>query len=304
MIPWKFSFWTPGSPPSDDGATFGCASHGLAAPGIWSAPEDSKALFASQSFQGEVIAGNYAEVLERLADLSYLPKAAIILFSRGAGAEAFLKQWQAGFPSVPVAGGAAASAPGEERGQLLPAAEDVALLLLSKGLWKSESLNVHEASGETWEFQSSDTRTITHLRRSTEGAWEHAWNPAAWEFRNLQHFCGRTAQDCESITFSDANGRNLHCSISGTSLQVGADLPADGLLILRTISPPEVTEKLRQFCAEPNTLVFGCAGLRSLLEVPFEIGSGSLAGFMFGELITLQGEPLFGNLMASRLREA
>lgn len=60
-------------------------------------------------------------------------------------------------------------------------------------------------------------------------------------------------------------------------------------------------EKFRQFCGEPNAAVFGCAGLRSLLDAPLEPGPGSVAGFMFGELVTLAGQPQFGNLMAVRL---
>jgi hypothetical protein len=297
MKPWKFTFWTPGHAPLDDGATFGCASHGLAATNIWSAPGDSKAVFASTALQGEVIAGTHDEVLERLRHISFAPKAAIILFARGAGAEAFLRHWETLLPSVPVVGGAAACGLGEERGELLPASEDVAVLLISEEKWTAESLNVHDTHGETWEFQSSAPRTITHLRRS--GAAE--WQLAAKAFHALQIACGRTAQDCESITFSDAEGRNLHCSVSGTSLRVGADLPAKRLLMLRTISPPEVAERLRRFCAKPNTLVFGCAGLRSLLAAPLEVARGTITGFMFGELVILAGKPRFGNLMAARL---
>jgi hypothetical protein len=300
MKPWKISFWTPGNAPTDNGFTFGCASHGLISSGIWSAPEDSKAVFAANSFQGEVIAGSHGEVLERLRQISFVPKAAIIIFTRGAGAEAFLKQWHALLPLIPVVGGAAACSLGEEGGELLPAAEDVSVLLISEGSWKAETLNVHDTSGQAWEFRASGSRIITHLRRS--GTTE--WQAAAGAFRSLQIACGRTKEDCESITFSDAKGRNLHCSISGSSLHIGADLPAEGLLILRTVSRAAAAEKLRQFCAESNAIVFGCAGLRTLLDEPFEVGTCTLTGFMFGELVTFEKAPWFGNLMATRLLAA
>ena len=48
-------------------------------------------------------------------------------------------------------------------------------------------------------------------------------------------------------------------------------------------------------------IAFGCAGLRSLFEAPLPVASGTLVGFMFGELVTLGGCPQFGNLMAARL---
>jgi hypothetical protein len=84
-------------------------------------------------------------------------------------------------------------------------------------------------------------------------------------------------------------------------LQSGADLPPDEQLLLRTVSRAEAAKKLGQFCSAPHALVFGCAGLSSLLDAPLATGSGSLAGFMFGELLTIAGRPQFGNLMASRL---
>ena len=62
-----------------------------------------------------------------------------------------------------------------------------------------------------------------------------------------------------------------------------------------------VARRLAAFCAEPNALVFGCAGLRSLLDAPLPVAPGTLVGFMFGELVTLDGRPQFGNLMAARL---
>ena len=242
------------------------------------------------------MAGRYAEVLEKLSQTPLVPQAAIILFSRGTGVEHFLERWQELFPKIPAAGGAAARGAGQEHGELLPPAEDVAVLLLTDGPWQAETLNAHDA-GPTWEFQADGPRTLARLRQSSYGEWE----PAAAVFRALQTGSGRGKEDCETITLSDSKGRNLHCSIAGDSLQTGADLPADGKLQLRTTSRAAVAEKIRRFCAEPDALVFGCAGLRGLLETPFETGARSLAGFMFGELVTLAGRPQFGNLMATRL---
>ena len=63
-----------------------------------------------------------------------------------------------------------------------------------------------------------------------------------------------------------------------------------------------VTTRLREWFAAENALVFCCAGLRRLVREPLSTGKGTLAGFMFGELVTIDNTPAFGNLMTVRLR--
>jgi hypothetical protein len=298
MKTWTPTFWTPGHAPADDGHIFGCASHGIAAANLWRGPEDAAAAgWSGNGLRGEVLAGTYAAVLVRLGQLAWKPAAAIVLFAHVSGMEAFLEPWQELLPGVPVAGGGAALRAGQSRGELLPATEDVAVLLIAEGVWRAESLNVHDPVGETVEFLADGPRTITQVRETPVDGWQ----PAAPFFRAWQTACDRAAGDCESITFSDVSGRNVHVSFDGERLHTGADLPADGRLALRTVSRAEAARRLAAFCAEPNALVFGCAGLRSLFDAPLPIGSGTLVGFMFGELVTRAGRPQFGNLMAARL---
>jgi hypothetical protein len=298
MKTWTLTFWTPGHAPVDDGRTFGCASHGIAAAGAWCGPEEAAAAgWSDNGLKGEVVAGTYDAVLARLGQFAWKPAAAIALFAQGGGVEAFLERWHERFPDVPVAGGGAALGAGQTFGELLPAAEDVAVLLIADGVWRVESLNVHDPVGETVEFRADGPRTITQVRETPADGWQ----PAAPFFRAWQTACDRAAGDCESITFSDVSGRNVHVSFDGERLHTGADLPADGRLALRTVSRAEAARRLAAFCAEPNALVFGCAGLRSLFDAPLPIGSGTLVGFMFGELVTRAGRPQFGNLMAARL---
>jgi hypothetical protein len=294
---WNVSLWTPGNASADDGQIFGCASHGLAAPGQWNDPHKACATTLPAQLPGEVFAGRYAAVLDQIRQPSARPHAAIVLFARPTGMESFLQDWHEIFPGVPVAGGAAARGAGQDRGELLPAAEDVAVLLITDGVWRAEALNVHDATGITVEFQADGPRTLVQLRRQGDVPWESA---AAF-FQARQAERGRAASDCESITFCDAVGRNLHASFAGERLQTGADLPAGGCLTLRTVSRADVAARLTRFCSEPDSLIFGCAGLRSLLDDPICVAEGTLAGFMFGELVTLEGCPRFGNLMAARL---
>jgi hypothetical protein len=297
MKTWQVSLWNTGSAPVDDGLTFGGASHGFSASGLWGDPPSPGAVFTPHRFPGEVVAGTFAAVLGQLRQIAFVPQAAIILFAGGTGAEDFLRQWQRLFPAVPVAGGAAARAPAQKGGELRPPAEDVAILLLTGGSWRAETLNVHEVIGSAWQFRADGPRTLTHLRRGTEKEWQ----TAASVFRALQAAYGRDATDCESITWSDLSGRNLHCAIAGEHLHSGADLPVDGPLLLRMVSRAVAADKLGAFCAEPKALVFGCAGLRRLLDAPLVTGAETLAGFMFGEVVSMAGQPQFGNLMASRL---
>jgi hypothetical protein len=290
-----FKFWTPGHASADDSRTFGCAAHGYANDGVWREPGAFGSGIWRQALPGESLAGTYDEVWSQLDRVAWRPAAALILFSHARGIEAFLEKWNVRFAGMPAAGGGAALGAGQTAGELLPAAADVAVLLIRGGRWQAETLNVHDRTGQAFEFRASGPRTLTHLRDGD------AWAPAATVFRSLQAAHGRAGTDCESLTICDAGGRNLHCRFDGEVLHTGAELPADGRLELRKVSRADAAQRLAEFCAVPDALVFGCAGLRSLLDAPLPVAAGSLVGFMFGELVTLDGHPQFGNLMAVRL---
>lgn len=290
------AFWTPEHAPADGDGTFGVAAYGYAGADVWQEPNEPAVGIWSMALPGEPVAGTYAAVWEKLERLDWHPAAAIILFSHARGIEAFLERWNARFPGVPVAGGGAALGVRQAMGELLPAAPDVAVLLICGGRWRADSLNAHDRTGRICAFRAGGPRTITHLREADD------WVPAAAAFRALQADHGRAEADCESLTLCDTGGRNVHCRFDGEVLHTGADLPADGRLECRTVSRTDVATRLAEFCAVPGALVFGCAGLRSLLDTPLQVGPGTLVGFMFGELVTLEGRAQFGNLMAARLR--
>jgi hypothetical protein len=296
-LKWKLALWTPGTAPPDDGATFGCASHGIAGPGRWDSPEAEALLMSPRPVAGEVVAGRYAEVLAQLGQLAFAPRTAIVLFARATGMEVFLERWRQLFAGLPTAGGAAARGADQERGKLRPVAEDVAVLLITEADWQADSLNVHQATGLVVEFEANGPRTITRLRRPAESNWESA---AAF-LRARQAEFGRAEGDCESITFCDGGGRNLHVSRAGECLQTGADLPPDGRLSLRITPRAAVAAHLGRFCSPPEALVFACAGLRGLLDATLPVAEGTLVAFMYGEVVTLGGHAQIGNLMASRL---
>jgi hypothetical protein len=295
MTEWTIKFWTPGNIPVDDGQTFGCASHGLSSSNIWINADEAATECWKTRMNGEVLSGTYSNVLNLIKKLSWKPVAAIVLFAHAVGINSFLENWLELLPDVPVAGGGAALGSGQASGELLPAAADVVVLLINDGQCHVDTLNVHDRTGQTAELRADGPRIITHLREHDD------WIPASVAFRTLQAGHNRVTDDCESITFTDVNERNIHISFDNDQLHTGADLPVDGHLELRTVSRADAAARLANFCSEPNALVFGCAGLRSLLDEPLSVAPGTLVGFMFGELVTLDGRPQFGNLMASRL---
>ena len=83
-------------------------------------------------------------------------------------------------------------------------------------------------------------------------------------------------------------GRNLHCSISDGNIFAGANLPKDNLLFMNYISSEKATEQLLDFINDTDSLIFGCAGIQSLVNKSFYTGKGTLAGFMFGEIVTMR----------------
>lgn len=290
--PWRIVLWTSATPrPPDDGRTFGCASHGLAAPDSWIDPATAAQAAWPAPVTGTVLAGTCAGVLEQLAAPRPRPRAAVLFFAQAAGVEAFLEACRRLLPGVPLAGGGAALAPGRTRGEILPAAEDVALLLLDAGDWRVDTLNCHEPLGAELAVEHGGPRTLRRV----------AGEPALAFLRREQATHGFAQDDFASLAFQDAEGRNLHSSPDGNGLRLGADLPADGRLRLGTSSRARVTRQLAAFCQEPQSLIFGCAGLRGLLNAPVIPGPGALAGFLFGEVVTPARHPRFGNLMAAKL---
>jgi hypothetical protein len=96
----------------------------------------------------------------------------------------------------------------------------------------------------------------------------------------------------------------VHCSSIEGGLKTGANLPENDTMVLRGTDAGRVTTRLQEWVAAQGALVFCCAGLRKLIRMPLKTGYGTLAGFMFGELVTIDKTPMFGNLMAARLRRS
>ena len=140
-------------------------------------------------------------------------------------------------------------------------------------------------------------RIFSKLRILPDGKWQNALD----FYRSQQKSRGIAESNFELMTFFDNCNRNIHCSIYGDAIKCGATLPDDNILNIGTTSCVDAERKLAEFISGENSLIFGCAGIRSLIKNPVFTGENSLAGFMFGEIFTLNDKPMFGNLMLTKL---
>jgi hypothetical protein len=293
---WTIGYFLKGNAPVDDSCTFGCGVEGVA--GNDGATVRQWGIYPV----GEVLAGTYDSVLEELGGLvggGFHPDAAVVFFAKAPGMEDFLRQAAMLLPGTPFGGGGAAFNPAIGSGELMPAAKDVILLLIKDDRYRFTNFwrNVHEATGRSVSFRASDTRTILALRDEAVDQPAKDWydvNNKALGFRQESY---------ENLVLASPEGWNLHASPEGEfALHMGTNLPCGGELMVRMISDGAATERVTAFCNNENTLVFGCAGLQSLLVKPVQPGDSTLAGYLHGEVITVNGSPRFTNLMMSGLK--
>ena len=286
---WTLSYFEKGIIPSDDGQTFGCSAGGIT--GSWSI----------RPF-GEVLAGTYENVLLELADKTatgFHADAAIVFFAKAPGMEEFLRQASRLLPGVPFGGGGAAFQPGAGAGELLPSAKDAVLLLIQDVRYHFTNVwaNVHDDTGRKVQFRAGGERVILSLRENDGDV------PALGWYSSRREESGFSQENFENLALSSPEGWNLHVSPEGEfALHTGANLPGGGELFVRQIDSDTASLRISAFCGNENTLIFGCAGLQSMLAESVQCGVGTFAGFLHGEVLTVEGNPRFTNLMMSGLR--
>jgi hypothetical protein len=295
---YRIAFWTSGVRWKNVPADFGCTVYGFANYQQWINPKEPLAGIWDESLQGSVVAGNYDIVLNSLVTLEFKPKVCIIFFNKPTGIESFINRIIQIIPGVPFIGGGAALSNGQTEGELIPPGKDVVLLAVGEGNFVLESLNIYDKNDLAVEIKKTSPREFRLLRILPDGEWQNASD----FYRRLQKSFGLESTNFESMTFCDEVDRNIHFSIAGNSLHAGANLPDDGKLFLRTLISNNVERRVADFMSDERVLIFGCAGIRSLIKTPLYTGRNSLAGFMFGELVTLKSNPMFGNLMLAKLK--
>jgi hypothetical protein len=294
---YQISLWNPGSSAVKGPEIFGCSVNGLSFGDSWLKPEEDAIAAWNNKIPGLVFSGTFKSVLNSLKTLSFTPVICIALFRHGQGPDLFLKNISLTLPHIPVIGGGAAFLQSGSAGELAPDGEDVTLFAVARGNYTIHSLNIYDNTGISVEVKRKTDREFEFLRILPDGKWQNAVD----YFHKQQEMRDIDRSNFELMTFADSNDRNMHFRTDGHSLISGADLPDDNLLFLKVTSREKAEKKLAGFIAVENALIFGCAGVGSLLSKPVYPANNSLLAFMFGEVFTFLDQPMFGNLMLARL---
>ena len=280
----KLCFTTTGAWDLADG--FGCASLGLA--GICG-NDEKKTVSREYGAESVVLTGTYAEILAGVQKMEKPVYAAIIVFGNVGGENAFMEKL-CGVLKCPIVGGGAAIDGATGRKGLIPGGGEAALLLFTddRFTYTAETLCVHSDGLKVCDITTEDPRTVATI----DGV------PAVGFLAAKRAELGLADTDFEHLTLSDLDDVNAHLSCPDGKIKSGRDVCKQ--MKLRYIAHEKVYDTIRAFYADPDAIVFGCAGLSGLLDKPLD--TDSLGLFLFGEVCTVGNKAEFGNLMLSKLK--
>lgn len=266
---------------------FGCASFGFAgAPN----PNDKVKREWNYEIKGEMFTGTLEEILEDVKKESAGKtwQAGIVLFGNCGGENEFIHSLQS-IVKCSLTGGAAAIDLESGKSGLVAGGGQVAVYLIDDDQVKVhvESKNIHDHILGKHAIGYSHPRYIDTIDGEEAVNW----------FKSKRQEYGIDESDFEHMTFSDENGINAHLSMNEGKLFSGRDLTEN--MVLRYVDKGNVYPQMAEFYDDPKALVFGCAGLKGILEE--DIMLDSMGMFLFGEVATLNGISEFGNLMLSKL---
>jgi hypothetical protein len=295
---FNISFWNTGFAPNNENKdVFGCSVYGFSDSNKCVNTTDPGVFHWDKKIAGQAITVNYNSAIDQLSSLNFIPKFCIAFFNKPTGVEDFVCRYKFIMPSIPIIGGIASYNDQLPIGELIPEAEDLAILAVAEGSFSILSQNIYDETNISVEIKRISNREFDLLKVLPEGKWQNALS----FYCNLQKENTISKDNFEQITFFDSYHRNLHCSTDGKILKTGANLPDNNILHVGIITIEDAGKRLSEFISSENSLILGCAGLRSLIEQPIKTGEKSLIGFLFGELITLCDHPMLGNLMLTKL---
>jgi hypothetical protein len=247
-------------------------------------------LRAFPEMEGKSIYGSYEQCLDLARSVGPQAKAAIVFTNNCGGENAFLRDLS-GLLNCPMAGGGAAV--GDDPAvSSLPAADVQAgiFCITDPGVHiTAEFENIHSHILGEYELEFTDPRILEKI----------SGEDAADFLKRIKEEYGFSENDFEHITFSTKENVNAHLNRNdGVNIRSGRDLTRR--MLLRYVRPEEVQEKIERFYQQKDAIIFGCAGLRGIMDHPFH--AEGFGGFLFGEICTVNGRGDFGNLMLSRLR--
>ena len=276
---WQIGFFNRGFNPGRSGV-FGCSTCGAITGKQYHLPDNAGFFAWGGPVRGCAFYGNYAEVLEGAANCAYRPTFVLALFTRSSGAAAFLDGLCEAMPDVPVAGGVAAGWAGGA-GELVPEAEDAALLMCESEEFMTSYQNALEARGGIYEFDAASPRELRRLRQP-----DMPWEDAAVTIKKLKESYRVGESDFASFAFSDNEGRNLRLTEneSGEGVRVCADLPGKGYLHLRVSDPKTASEAIIKSAQTKRTLYIGDYGFHKLINHPFSTHESSAMVFLDSQI--------------------
>ena len=274
----KLGFYT--APEMAGGVDFGCLTQGFsdAASGIRTLEKD---------LEGKTYFGSYEGALSFAKELKGDAKAAVV-FTDGAGDENRFVRQIASILCCPVVGGGAARTFGKTGEGFCAGHGDIAVCVITGGVsCRAEKQNLHTNILEECTLELSGSRIVTKINGMDALAF----------LREQKEKCGFAPDDYERMTLSTMENVNAHLSEADGIVKSGRDL--DEHMLLRAVVPGAYQETFEKFYQDTNAMVFGCAGLKAILERPF--ASSCAGAFLFGEICVTQDGSDFGNLMLSRL---
>lgn len=277
-------FATPGIYKTDG---FGCASFGFAG-----SPDPQKDAVREwkEEINGQVYSGMLEDVLEEIPAEGPFGRwqGGIVLFGNCGGENEFIHKLYEK-TGCAYTGGAAAFDSSEGKTGLISGDGQVAVFMISDPSYdiSIESENIHSNILGTHKIGFKDPRVFETIDGEDAVSW----------FVNKREEFGFDASDFEHMTFSDMNNVNCHTSMSDGKLVSGRDLCEE--MILRYVKKGDVYPKMNAFYNDDEAVIFGCAGLKGILEQDIMLDSKGM--FMFGEVAAMNGIPEFGNLMLSKI---
>ncbi len=276
----KMEFYTPAHGVSGE---FGAASFGFAG------AEDETAsnkVVCPIELNGTLFSGTYDECLENIPEGTW--QAGIVLMGNAGGENEFVRTL-AEKVKAPLAGGSAAINPVTGESALITGRGQATVFLIDDERYKIEvvSKNIHQ-------------NVLGEHKISHSGRWIDeidGCEPKRW-LMDQKKKLGLGKEDFEHLTFSDEHGINVHLSEVDGKIFSGRDLCET--MYLRYVPHEEVQREIQEFYDDKDAVIFGCAGLKGILDSGLQCDGTGL--FMFGEVCTVDGYSDFGNLMLSKLR--
>jgi hypothetical protein len=297
---YQLRFYTPAYEESKEGGVFGCASFGVCNEKKWHEPAESVNLAFGKTLKGILINASLAEAREQITVIPNKAdvKAGIVLYGNCGRENEFTNFLCTQLPDVPLIGGSSAFTDNGKKGRLLPENNEFSALFLTdeKYSYFTEYCNIHSEIIKELSVEGTEPR---HIKTVIDAGKRVILSEVIREI-GLQK--GIMAGLHERVAVSDQYNRNIHLIPDGENYICGADLPENRQIFVR-YSCEDAFEEIRQFYSCENALIFGCAGLKSILDnKTFVTGRNTLGLFMFGEVVPIGKYSNFANLTLARLQ--